>query len=363
MPSRASRFVLLALLAWAAVATSALPHQASRAIQQQQLSANDAAAVASHVKEPTVPACRVGDSACDPDDDVGGYCCPEGTITGGSSIEDNMINGKSVRKTVLKCIGTKRCAGDSDEDASKEAPPDVAPASTSEIEPCLAGDKACGDSETFSYATDNFGLAYGPKVDACCPQNTNRVQRLHNTAVRLTCQGAASSKCAGPKGALKKALKKKVDAKAAKKKKKAAEAAAEKAKAAAKALKEKAAADAQKAAQSKTAADAASKLASAKVAAAKSTAANQPTSAHAGYAGTSVIFSGPGCTGKAIKTTSFTEVSSVGRRNRPSPFALRPPLIAHRPYVHRTSTAGSLQPHWKPQCERKSKERCSSVTH
>ena len=83
MPSRASRFVLLTLLAWAAVATSALPHQGSRAIQQQQLSANDAAAVASHgvVKEPTVPACRVGDSACNPEDDVNGYCCPEGTIT------------------------------------------------------------------------------------------------------------------------------------------------------------------------------------------------------------------------------------------------------------------------------------------
>ena len=74
MPSRASCVVLLTLLAWAAVATSALPHQASRAIQQQQLTANDAAAVASHaaVKENTVPACRVGDSACDPDDDVGG---------------------------------------------------------------------------------------------------------------------------------------------------------------------------------------------------------------------------------------------------------------------------------------------------
>ena len=30
------------------------------------------------------------------------------------------------------------------------------------------------------------------------------------------------------------------------------------------------------------------------------------SSANAGYAGTSVIFSSPGCTGKAIKTTSFT---------------------------------------------------------
>jgi hypothetical protein len=203
MPSRVSCFVLLTLLAWAAVATSALPHQASRAIQQQQLSANDAAAVASHavVKEPTFPACRVGDSACDPEDDVNGYCCPEGTITSSSSIEDVMINGKSVQKTVLKCIGTKRCADDSGEDAPKEAPSDETP--SSEIEPCLAGDKACGGSATFSYATDNFGLAYGPKVDACCPQNTNRVQRLHNTAVSLTCQGAASSKCAGPKDALK----------------------------------------------------------------------------------------------------------------------------------------------------------------
>jgi hypothetical protein len=38
-----------------------------------------------------VPACRVGDSACDPEDDVNGYCCPEGTITGGSSIEDVML--------------------------------------------------------------------------------------------------------------------------------------------------------------------------------------------------------------------------------------------------------------------------------
>jgi hypothetical protein len=259
------------------------------------------------VKENTVPACRVGDSACDPEDDVNGYCCPEGTITGGSSIEDVMINGKSVQKTVLKCIGTKRCADDSGEDAPKEAPSDETP--SSEIEPCLAGDKACGDSATFPYATDNFGLAYGPKVDACCPENTSLSQRLHNTAVSLTCQGAASSRCAGQKGALKKALKKKVDAKVAKKKK--AAAAAEKAKADAKSLKEKAAADARKAAQSKAAADAASKIASAKVAAAKSTAANQPaaaaaSSAHAGYAGTSVIFSGPGCTGKAIKTTSFT---------------------------------------------------------
>jgi hypothetical protein len=81
----------------------------SRAIQQQ-LTADDAAAVASHgvVKEPTVPACRVGDSACDPEDDVNGYCCPEGTITGGSSIENVCVSSLGSSKNERQQMRQRR---------------------------------------------------------------------------------------------------------------------------------------------------------------------------------------------------------------------------------------------------------------
>jgi hypothetical protein len=309
MPSCASRFVLLALLAWAAVATSALPHQASRAIQQQQLSANDAAAVASHVKEPTVPACRVGDSACDPDDDVGGYCCPEGTITGGSSIEDVMINGKSVQRAVVKCIGTKRCADDADEDEPEKetatiwgpaAPgfdPDTAPVPEGQFAPCLRGDSACSPGSTAKH---------------CCPNGAHLKINLGSAALSgrkynsMGCLSTPGQKCNGDSA--------QADARAA-----AAKAAAEAAKAAAKAPNSATARAAAKAARAAARAAAkASRAATQKAKQSANTATNKsadaPTgaapaaasSANAGYAGTSVIFSGPGCTGKAIKTTSFT---------------------------------------------------------
>jgi len=273
------------------------------------------AAITSHgaVKERTVPACRVGDSACDLEGDVNGFCCPEGTIMGGASIEDDMINGKSVQKVVLKCIGTKRCADDADEDEDEDEPeketatiwgpaapgfdPDTAPVPENQFAPCLRGDSACPSGSTAQH---------------CCPNGAKLQINLGSAALSgrkynsMGCLRTPGHKCNGDSA--------QADARAA-----AAKAVAEAAKAAAEAT--KAAAKAPNNAKARAAAKAA--RAAARAAAKASKAATQKakqklsaktpgtspagsSNAHAGYAGTSVIFSSPGCTGKVIKTTGFT---------------------------------------------------------